>query len=314
MRTNVIVAEYMKNLYNQCMVRQRLPKILLLGADGQLGADLAREFGQDDLVKAAEQEFDVTVPESVRKLVMETAPGVVLNATAYNNVPDCEINTGMAFKINATGVRNIALACRETDAKLVHFSTDYVFDGEKGSAYDEEDVPSPINAYGISKLCGEYFACLAPSHCIVRLSGLFGTAGCKTKGGTNFAKKIIAIGAGTGRAEVASNIYFSPTYSVDAASKTREIMETGGTGLYHVTNAGDCSWYEFAVEILRLARIKAVVTPRDEDPSSAGVRRPACSSLTSCRIAQPRHWKDALADYIAEFSKSPKGNEESQCR
>ena len=264
-------------------------KIALLGADGQLGTDLAKEFLSEELVCLTKADADITDASKLRDILSACKPDVVINAAGYNDVPASEKNPDFAFAVNACAVKTLAASCAELGAVFVQYSSDYVFDGDKGEAYTEADAPNPLNSYGTSKLCGEHFAQNAGRHYVLRLSSLFGTAGCMTKGGTNFVEAMLKLGNGNKTAEITANIFSSPTYTVDAASKTREILDKAlPSGIYHISNAGDCSWAEFAHEIFSQAGMPTEVVPKAEDISRAGVRRPACSSLSSEKIIQPR--------------------------
>jgi dTDP-4-dehydrorhamnose reductase len=244
-------------------------------------------------------EVDITDPGRRRRV--RFSPGMVINTAAYHNVPDCEKNPELAFRVNVLGVRNLASACRAAGCGLVHFSTDYVFDGRKGSPYDENDVPRPLNTYGISKYAGEFFARLVDRHYVVRLSSVFGVAGSKGKGGTNFVKAMLAKARAGETARVSVNIASSPTYARDAAGLVRDLVEGGyPPGVYHGANGGSCTWHEFAVEIFRLIGYRTTVEEVVETEEKAGVLRPLDSSLASVKLPPQRSWKEALVDALRD--------------
>ncbi|MFH1226330.1 MAG: dTDP-4-dehydrorhamnose reductase [Planctomycetota bacterium] len=280
-------------------------KVLLIGANGQMGTDISSVFKPDfELVPLTIEDIDIADPVQARVILEKHRPGAVINTAAYHNVPECEKYPEKAFLINTVAVRNLVLICRDIDARLIHFSTDYVFDGRKKSPYTENDSPHPLNVYAISKLAGELFATLAPKHYLIRVASLFGLAGCMGKGGTNFIESIIKNAAQKPVLQVTSNIISSPTYTYDAALKIKEMLKADmPSGIYHLTNSGSCSWYEFAQEIAKLAGLKAKIEPREETEEQAGVRRPLYSVLNSIKLRPLRSWQDALKDYISKRGK-----------
>jgi dTDP-4-dehydrorhamnose reductase len=283
-------------------------KALLIGSQGQVGTEIVKVFGPG-LAAVDLPEIDVTDRATIERMVSAHRPDVVINTAAYHNVPECEINPELAFRVNALGVRNAAAVCRAAGCALVHFSTDYVFDGRKGAPYDENDEPRPVNAYGVSKLAGEFFARLVDRHYVVRLSSVFGAAGSKGKGGTNFVKAMLARYRAGERARVSINISSSPTYARDAARRVLELLEGSyPPGIYHGANAGSCTWHEFAVEIFRLIGAETVVEAIVESEESAGVLRPLNTALTTAKLPPARSWKDALVDALRDegFDLSPR--------
>ncbi len=276
-------------------------KIAIIGARGQLGRELVKVFGPG-CIPLDVGEVDIRDPALLRVALNACRPDVVINTAAYHNVPDCEKNADRAFAVNAVGVKNLRDACLEIGAGLVQISTDYVFDGAKGAPYTEEDAPNPLNTYGVSKLAGEFFARQVPAHHIVRLSGLFGIAGSVAKGGTNFVKLMLEAARTKDRIAVSSNIVSSPTYAVDAAVRIREILESGAPpGVYHASNAGGCSWHDFAAEIFRRIGASIRLEARVETPGlEGGLRRPLNTALKSVRMAPLRPWQEALEDYLRE--------------
>ena len=275
--------------------------VAIIGARGQLGQELVKVFGPSCTALDVE-EVDIREPVGLRRVLETCGPSVVINTAAYHNVPECEKNADRAFAVNAVGVKNLRDACLELGLGLVQISTDYVFDGTKGAPYTEEDVPNPLNTYGVSKLAGEFFARQVPVHYVVRLSGLFGVAGSVAKGGTNFVKLMLEAARTKDRVAVSSNIFFSPTYAPDAAVRIREILEAGfPPGVYHVTNDGACSWHEFAAEIFRRTGAAIKLEERIETPElEGGLRRPLYTVLRSLRTRPMRPWQKALEDYLKE--------------
>jgi dTDP-4-dehydrorhamnose reductase len=209
-----------------------------------------------------------------------------------------------AFAVNAWGVRNLAIICRDLDCALVHFSTDYVFglDGTRQAPYREGDAPGPVSVYGLSKLTGEYVVrTLVPKHFVIRTCGLYGVWGSGGKGG-NFVETMLRV-AGQGKPlRVVADQLCTPTYTLDVASATAALIATGRHGLYHLTSGGSCSWHEFAAAIFELAGVKAELTPITSREFGAVARRPPYSVLANTAFAGAplRPWREALAAYLEE--------------
>ena len=280
-------------------------RLLITGSNGQLGTDLCKVFRGLDLVPLTHADLDVTDSESVNEILDDFRPDVVINTAAYVRVDDCEVNRDQAFQVNAEGAQNIALAAEKIGAKLIHISTDYVFGGEgpRSSPYSELAVPIPLNIYGNSKLAGErYVRSLCSKHIIVRTSGLFGTAGSSGKGG-NFIETILRMGKERGELNVVNDQVFSPSYTVDVAEKIAELIETDNYGIFHITNSGECSWFAFAREILRLSNVKAHLNPVTSIQYRQKAKRPAYSVLRHLHLARlgmdnMRPWENALTVYL----------------
>jgi dTDP-4-dehydrorhamnose reductase len=280
--------------------------IILIGSNGQLGTDIVKLFNHDWKIKGVTQDdIDITDFPGVRRLVEKYKPDIIINTAAYHNVPECEKNPEQAFLVNTIAVRNLANLCRALNIKLIHFSTDYVFDGKKRRPYHEDDIPNPLNVYATSKLAGEFFVKLIPNYYLIRVASLFGTAGCLGKGGTNFVESILKLAKTNPKLEVTSNITSSPTYTYDAALKIKEMIKNNyPPGTYHITNSGSCTWYEFALEIFKLSNMKIKVEPKEEKEEQAGVRRPLFSPLTTKKLTALRPWQEALKHYLASRPKS----------
>ncbi|MFQ5874343.1 MAG: dTDP-4-dehydrorhamnose reductase, partial [Dehalococcoidia bacterium] len=235
---------------------------------------------------------------------------VVVNCAAYVRVDQAEEEPEIAIRVNSVGALYVARACAEINALCVYISTDYVFDGEKREPYTEDDIPRPINVYGASKLAGEYLVRQArPESLIVRVASLFGKAGASGKGG-NFIETLLAKARAGERLRVVNDIRISPTYTYDGARALVQLLRQGATGLFHLTNIGSCTWYEFARKILELVSpgtdLEAVSSL--EYPSKA--RRPKDSSLRSVRLAgfledALRPWEEALNSYLVETGHIP---------
>lgn len=283
-----------------------MPKILVIGADGQLGTDLARTIPGSELIPLTIKDLDITKRENTLLTIKGFAPDIVINTAGYSRVDDAEDHQDLAFAINAEGAENVALACLEAGAGLVHISTDYVFDGRKNSPYTEDDPTTPLSAYARSKVAGEEkIAAILKKHFIIRSSGLFGVAGCLGKGGGNFIDSVIAKGKSGVPFKVVNDQYFSPTYTLDLARKLNQLIRTDHYGLYHIVNHGACSWYELAAKAFELLGLAVNFTELPFAELKAKALRPAYSVLDNKRLREAgqddlRPWPDALRAYLTE--------------
>lgn len=279
-------------------------RIVVIGSNGQLGTDLMKVLHDgNEVIGLTHRDVEVTDYNSCLRL-KDCGPDVIINTAAFHKTDQCEDEPLKAFSVNALGARNVARICGEVGAASVFISTDYVFDGFKHRPYAEDDVPSPINTYGISKLAGELYTRQDPKHYVVRVASLFGLAGASGKGG-NFVETMIAKAKKGEPISVVNDMWMSPTYTRDAAAAIRSIIEARVPyGVYHATNRGYCTWFQFAKEILKLAGLEATLTPTKTSQQQAKARRPSFSALKSAKLAkhgiQVREWKKALVDYLAE--------------
>lgn len=279
--------------------------ILLLGADGQLGTDLAAALEGPDLVTRIREELDVTDAAAVDRTVAAIGPAVVINATAANRVDAIEADLLPAFALNAVAVHHLARTAERHGARLVHFSTDYVFGGAGAGPYAEDDPPAPPNAYGVSKLAGEQLVRSAgPRHLVIRTSGLYGVAGSREKGG-NFVETMLRRARQRAPIRVVGDQVLSPTYTADLANAVAQLLAADlPGGVYHLTNSGACSWFEFARQIFALCGLEPDLQPTTSAALGAPARRPANSVLANTRLAALglgplRPWPEALAAYLA---------------
>jgi dTDP-4-dehydrorhamnose reductase len=258
-------------------------KMLIIGASGMLGSELCKVF--PEAVKLTRKELDITNREQVMESIQKTKPDVVINAAAYTDVDGCEDKMELAFQVNGYGPGHIAEACSIVGAKLVHFSTDYVFDGSK-KEYVESDAPNPINVYGYSKLLGEIKIIENIRDCrIIRVSWLFGIHG------RNFVETILRLSGEMSIVKVVNDQFGKPTYTVDLSNRVKEIIQLD-PGIYHITNEGTCSWYEFACAIID----NAIPCTSEEFPRKA--KRPKYSVLVNTKTRPMRHWEEALTKYL----------------
>jgi dTDP-4-dehydrorhamnose reductase len=280
-------------------------KLVLIGADGQLGWDLMKVLPPPGLTPLTYPDFDVTKPEVVRRTLLRLKPEAVINTSAFNRVDDCESDPWPSFRVNALAVRDLALVCRDLGAVLVHFSTDYVFDGARDRPYTEDDQANPLSTYALSKLTGEYFLkILWPKHFLIRTCGLYGEAGSREKG-TNFVESMIALEKKGASLRVVSDQRVTPTATAELAPRVWTLVQTGQYGLYHMTNEGACSWFEFAAAIFELLGRPSRPVPVSSDAFGAPAKRPPFSVLENRRynaLGLPpfSHWKEALRVYLGQ--------------
>jgi dTDP-4-dehydrorhamnose reductase len=281
-------------------------RVAVIGADGQLGTDLSQAFEQngDDVHGLGHAEVEITSPESVEDALSKIGPDLVVNTAAFHQVEQCESQTAKAFAVNACGVRNLAVAVARLGAVIIHLSTDYVFDGSKGTPYLETDLPRPLNAYGTTKLAGEHFVSSAsPRHFVVRTSALYGKHPCRAKGGLNFVELMRKLAKDDKEIKVVNNEFVTPTATLELAKQIVQLSRSDAFGLYHATAEGSCSWYEFAREIFELTGTGARLKVAGATDSPPKVRRPKYSVLENAALKSLgmnvfRNWRDGLKDYL----------------
>jgi dTDP-4-dehydrorhamnose reductase len=278
----------------------------VLGAAGQLGRDLVPRL-PGEVVPLSRDRADLTRPETVRAALDEVRPDVVVNCAAYNFVDRAESEPEAAFAVNAWGVRELARACARRGCLLVHFSTDYIFGLEegRGKPYREVDAPGPVSVYGLSKLAGEYLVrALCPRHVIIRTCGLYGVWGSGGKGG-NFVETMLRLAQQGKPLRVVGDQVCTPSYTADVAAASANLIAVDRPGLYHLTNAGCCSWHDFAAAVFDLSAVRADLTPIRSAEYGAAARRPGYSVLAApayAALGLPplRAWREALAAYLEE--------------
>lgn len=279
---------------------------VIIGSAGQLGRDLACEFGAD-AIALTRHDVDLTDGVALSRVLRQIAPAGVMNAAAFNQVDDAELRPQDAFAVNAFGVRELAIVCRDLECTLLHFGTDYVFglNGDRTEPYGETDAPGPLGVYGTSKLAGEHFVrAICPRHVVIRTCGLYGRFGTGGKG-RNFVNTMLRLGRAGSPVRVVADQRCTPTATADLAAAARQILDAGVVGLLHWTNAGSCTWHEFASEIFRQAGLQTECVPITTAEFGSRAPRPRFSVLSTRRISdlglpEPRHWTDALREYLAE--------------
>ena len=278
-------------------------RALVVGSEGQLGRELVSVLADEVAWAGDLTELDVTDGVAVASVVDRVGPDVIFNATAYNKVDQAEAEPEVALEVNAIAPRRLALAARERGALLVHFSTDYVFDGRASRPYREDDCPRPLGAYGVSKLTGEQLVTAAGGeHLVIRTSGLLGRGGSEQKGGS-FAGRILARAREGKPLRVVADQTFAPTCAADLAVASAALVGAGARGIFHVANAGSCSWHELALATLARAGIDVPVEAIGCAELALPARRPAYSVLDTARyhalgLPALRPWREALADCV----------------
>lgn len=279
-------------------------KVAVLGASGLLGKELMREWSGDEVVGLTSRDVDIRHAPQVRSTVETLRPAWVVLAAAYTNVDGCESQPDLAFSVNRDGAAHVAEAVKAAGAKLLFLSSDYVFDGKKTSPYETGDARNPQSVYGRSKAEAELRLLeVLPQVCIARTSWLFGT------GGKCFPDTILKLAASRPALDVVNDQRGCPTYAVDLARAIIHLCRSQATGIVHVANAGDCSWFEFAREIVKSAGLSTDVRPVSTQQMARPAPRPAYSVLSPASlqlwgITMPS-WQDALQRYLVEHETAP---------
>jgi dTDP-4-dehydrorhamnose reductase len=282
-------------------------KIAVIGADGQLGTDVVKAFAAngDEVVGLTHADIELSDPSSVSARLGADRPQVIVNTAAMHHVDKCEADPAKAFAVNGLGAKNLALAAKETGAVLMHVSTDYVFDGEKTTPYVETDAPRPLNAYGNSKLSGEYFVRVtAPKHFVLRTSAIYGKSPCRAKGGLNFIELMLKLARERGEVRVVDDEIVSPTSTRDIARQTVTLSRSDKYGLYHATAESSCSWYAFAKEIFDMTGTKVNLIKAGPNEFPIKVPRPKYSVLENANLKKYglnvfRTWQEGLREYFS---------------
>lgn len=285
-------------------------RVLITGANGQLGVDLVEQLQAYDVYGLGRTELDVTNAHQVQQIVQQLRPDVIIHAGAYTKVDQAESEPDQAYSVNGYGTRNIASAAAAVGAKLVYVSTDYVFNGQGVEPYDEFAAIDPINVYGRSKWMGESFVeTLHSRYFIVRTSWVYG------EHGANFVKTMLKIGKEKGQVSVVHDQVGCPTFTKDLAACIAALIETEQYGTYHVSNSGSCSWYEFAEAIFRLSGLDVQLTAVTSEQFVRPAARPSYSvfdhmSLRLGGFPEMRHWESALKQFLSEIGYRSDTNED----
>ena len=287
------------------MLQKMQRKVMVFGAGGQLGIELCREFErrQWSVQRLDRRALDVTDQVAVEHAIAQADPELIINSAAYNQVDIAESEPLVAFQANALAVRNLAVACRQSGARLVHYSTDYVFDGTKGSAYVESDMPHPRGAYGISKMAGELYAqAYLDNPLILRTSGVFGPGGMYTPRG-NFLELMLRLAASGKPITVVEDHFGSPAYAPAVAVCTADLVERDIGGLFHLGGGEAISWFRYAQLIFEAAGLNPSLTPTGEGEYPPGARRPIFSpqpkkNVTATGITPMPPFREAIDAYF----------------
>ncbi|HLL50472.1 MAG TPA: dTDP-4-dehydrorhamnose reductase, partial [Thermomicrobiales bacterium] len=258
-----------------------------------------------DVIGLTHVDIDVMDGVGVSRILREHDPDWVVNTAAFHRVDDCELNPALAFAVNAVGAANVARAAAESGAGIVFYSTDYVFGGEGRPRHDphtESSLPDPYSVYGVSKLAGERMVMNAnPRHLVIRTAGLYGVA--TSRKGWTFPELMVSKGRADGRVKVVTDQALSPTYTHDLAETTHALMEREARGLFHLTNEGECSWFEFAQATFDITGVAVNMEPTTTITGERRANRPPYSALASERltgtgVAPMRPWREALEHYL----------------
>ncbi|MDZ7799136.1 MAG: dTDP-4-dehydrorhamnose reductase [Patescibacteria group bacterium] len=272
-------------------------KTLIIGSQGMLGSELMSEFSGYYPLGLDKDELDITKPKMIEAFFRKEAPELVINAAAYTDVDACQDNQELAYEVNGRGVGFLAKYCRQFGSKLIHYSTDYVFNGQKKAGYDENDTPDPVSVYGKSKLLGEKLIQeQTDNFYILRTAWLYGP------NGPNFVKTMLDLADKKKEIKVVNDQHGSPTHALDLAQKTKEIIEKNQDfGIYHTTNAGSCTWYELARAIFKIAQKEIKLLPVTSDQFPRPALRPQYSILNNNKLKPMRKWPEALREFLTKI-------------
>lgn len=282
-------------------------RVAVIGANGQLGTDVAAETrrGGDEVVAFTHSQIDVASVESIRDALLAAGPSAIVNTAAMHHVENCERDPLRAYEVNALGARNLAIVARELDAKLIHISTDYVFNGSKAQPYVEEDAALPLNVYGNTKLAGEAFIqAVGEKYFILRTSALYGKNPCRAKGGRNFVELMLKLAKERDEVRVVDDEIVSPTSTAELAKQIALLSRTDCYGLYHATCEGSCSWYEFAKAVFETMDIRVNLKIAGANEFPMKVPRPKYSVLENARLKAEglnsfEAWQEGLREYLS---------------
>lgn len=288
-------------------------KIMVSGANGQLGSDICSVFSQSghQVIALNHADFDLSDSAQLQARIHAEKADVLINTAAYHHVDLCEQNPEIAAQINVVAVQTMAENCAQIGTRFIHISTDYVFDGSKKAPYIESDIVHPLNVYGKTKAQGEELVCAAsPKHVVLRVSAIYGMQPCRAKNGLNFVQLMLKLAKERGQVKVVDNEFVSPTCTRDIAKQLVLITETPQIqGIVHATSEGFCSWNEFAREIFDYSHTKVQLDAASSSDFPAKVPRPDYSVLENAKLKAAGiqimpHWKDALHAYLDEYLKN----------
>ena len=293
-------------------------RLVIIGGNGQVGSDLVDvlQAANEDVVSLSRSELDITWPSSLREKLSQYHPDVIINCSVYHPIDECENNPERSFAVNATAVGDLARAAKDLQAAVVQFSSDYVFDGELGRPYEEEDTPTPVSVFGVSKVAGEQLLrAVWPRHFIIRTSGLYGLAGSRVKRG-NFVETMLRLGGQNGQVRVVNDLRMAQTSTKNLARQILALIRTEHYGTYHASDHGDYSWYEFAKKIFEYSAMDVNVLPVSWRDMPFVAPRPRYSVLENRRLKalgmdQMQTIDIALQAYLRSRDLVPKSERES---
>ncbi len=281
-------------------------KILILGAKGMLGSELARQLAEDsanEVIAYDYEQLDITDHDTVVSTITEMHPDLIFNCAAYNAVDKAEEQHEIAMRLNADAVHNLAEAANNTEATLIHFSTGFVFDGNSKNGYNEEALPNPQSTYAKSKYLGEMQAQTAAKHYIVRLNLLFGKGGVGSGAKQSFPDLILELTKEKQEFDFVTDEISTPTYSADLATAVIKLYkEQFAYGIYHLPNEGQASWYDYAAEVFKIKGLDVKINPVTADKFVRPASRPKNSVLINTKFPKLRPWQDALKEYLESNS------------
>ena len=277
-------------------------KVLVTGYNGQLGYDVVKKLEENSIecTGTTRKDFDLTNEKETKKFIENYHPDVVVHCAAYTKVDQAEDEKELSYQVNVVGTRFVAEACKEINAKMVYISTDYVFDGKGNKPFEVTDQPNPINYYGLTKYKGELeVKKILEQYFIVRISWVFG------ENGNNFVKTMLKLGKERDSLDIVADQVGSPTYTYDLARLIIDMIKTDKYGIYHATNEGYCSWYEFAKEIFRIANINVEINPIKTEDYSTKAKRPKNSTLNKKKLdingfKRLMNWEESLEELICK--------------
>jgi dTDP-4-dehydrorhamnose reductase len=280
-------------------------RIVVIGSNGQLGSEfVGLPDDKEVLFPLTHQQIEIEKLDRSREVLTALNPDIIINTAAYHHVSKCEQKPDLSFAVNAVGAWNLAKIAADLKCKLVHFSTDYVFDGQKRLPYCEEDLPNPLNVYAVTKLAGEYFIRnYCEKYFILRVSGIYGKVACRAKGG-NFIMTMIKAAREREVVKVVDDEILTPTPVEQIARNTKDLISTDAYGVYHMTCQGECSWYEFAAQIFRILKLRTPLQACDHLEFPADVNRPLYSvlenkNLQTLRLDHFTEWQPALQTFLS---------------
>ena len=280
-------------------------KIAVIGATGQLGMDISQAFKNngDEVLELGHEQIDIASQDSVKNALSDSLD-VVVNTAAFHNVDKCEEEPVKAFEVNGAGARNLAYASNDLGFKLIHISTDYVFNGDKNAPYLEDDLPKPLNVYGNTKVSGEQFVqAISDNGLVMRVSGIYGKNPCRAKGGLNFVQLMLKLAAERPEIRVVDHEIVTPTSTVEIARQVVKVSDTDLTGICHATAEGSCSWYQFAKTIFEKSGVETNLNIAGPDEFPAKTPRPTYSVLENGLLKANnlnifKSWEEGLEEYL----------------